>query len=281
MNNDILEVAYRAHGRDGKQNKPHHENCVEIFQMWSSDGFFVVKNSVFSIEEGSVFFINATESHYSSVNAENYLRNKIIVSNEYFRALAHVLGLEKYAKRYLYDNGGYKIEMNPRSEAAIHVDKLFLDAQRHFSKLDTDDLSVYRFTMTLIEMLKTIFSFSEEVLDEEQHLPETSSHSVLLLCDYINKNQSTYENMTLDKICAQLHFSPSYASHLFKQITNKSVTQFITERRISEAKRLLRTTNMRVVEISDKLGFHNSTIFCKTFKKVANCTPLEYRAQNE
>lgn len=278
MNNDILEINYHVVGYDKMSNVPHNDRCVEILQMWSTGGYFMVKNNAFPIEAGFVFLVNAMETHYSNPkDAKNYKRSKIIVSADYFEGLIRLAGLETYANKYLLENGGYKFEINPSSQRAISIDKLFANAEKCFSKMETNDMAKSRLTVNLLEMLLLLFSTPEQEQHDRKSMA-ASPKSVVALCNYINKNLYSYENISLNKICSSLHLSPSYASHLFKKVTNKSITQYMTELRISEAKKLLLNTDMKVVEISERLRFHNSTIFCKTFKKIVHCTPLQYRA---
>ncbi len=277
MNKDILEINYHVVGYDKMSNVPHNDQCVEILQMWSTGGYFVVKNNIFPIEAGFVFLVNAIETHYSNPkNADNYKRSKIIVSADYFRNLIRLAGLESYADKFLFENGGYEFQINPSSQRAILIDQLFDSAEKIYTQVQVDDLAKSRLTINLLQILLLLFSIPEEGQRDAKSLDE-SPKSVIALCDYINKNLYSYENISLEKICGTLHLSASYISHLFKKVTNKSITQYMTELRISEAKKLLLNTDMKVFEISERLHFHNSTIFCKTFKKIVHCTPLEYR----
>ena len=51
------------------------------------------------------------------------------------------------------------------------------------------------------------------------------------------------------------------------------------KRRRQEAKRLLRYTELSVLEIADKLEFETSTYFVRFFKKATCITPLQFRNQ--
>ncbi len=82
---------------------------------------------------------------------------------------------------------------------------------------------------------------------------------------YISKN--LYQNISLTDICQTLHFNPSYLSRLFKKEMNMTISEFIMQEKIEEAKRLLILSNHSVLEISSLLHFTDQSYFTKTFKK--------------
>jgi len=59
-----------------------------------------------------------------------------------------------------------------------------------------------------------------------------------------------------------------------------SAKEYLTRRLCLEAKRLLVHTNSPVGVIADKLGFKEATHFSKFFRRVAGCTPQQFRAAN-
>ena len=86
-----------------------------------------------------------------------------------------------------------------------------------------------------------------------------------------------YNNISLNDICEALHFSPSYLSRLFKKEMNLTISEFITQEKIEEAKRLLIGSNHTLLEISNLLHFSDQSYFTKSFKKVTGMTPKVYR----
>lgn len=92
---------------------------------------------------------------------------------------------------------------------------------------------------------------------------------------YITKN--LYNNISLNDICEALHFSPSYLSRLFKKEMSVTISEFITQEKIEEAKRLLIGSNHTLLEISNLLHFSDQSYFTKSFKKVTGMTPKVYR----
>ena len=94
---------------------------------------------------------------------------------------------------------------------------------------------------------------------------------------YIDANYS--ENLTLGDVCKHFAISKTYFCHLFKLITGKTFTEYLTECRVQAAMSLLEDHSQSITEISDKLGFSNTSYFSKIFKKYTGRLPKEYRKE--
>jgi len=92
-----------------------------------------------------------------------------------------------------------------------------------------------------------------------------------LLMDYhkIERKASFYS----DKLC----ITTQYLSRTLKELTGRSVNAWITEAVILEAKILLKSSDMSVLQISEELNFPNPSFFIRYFKQYAGITPLKYR----
>lgn len=75
------------------------------------------------------------------------------------------------------------------------------------------------------------------------------------------------------------HISMNYSlfSYVFKQYTGNNFVNYLKEIRIQEAKRLLEETDMKVIDISCRVGYENEKHFMKTFKATLGVSPTEYR----
>ena len=78
-----------------------------------------------------------------------------------------------------------------------------------------------------------------------------------------------------DKLCV----TSNYLNRLVRQSLGKSTKQYIQNRRIEEAKRLLRYTSLPIADIAEKLNFDTASYFVRAFSKVEGVTPLQFRQQ--
>ncbi len=104
---------------------------------------------------------------------------------------------------------------------------------------------------------------------------ELSNYLVREAVAYINKNYE--KDISLKLLSDYLNVSESYISRLFNKKMNMTVSNFINIKRIEKAKELLRKTTLKNYEIAEKVGYKNHMHYNIVFKKLANCTPSEYR----
>ncbi|MGO4495522.1 response regulator [Paenibacillus sp. 2RAB27] len=83
----------------------------------------------------------------------------------------------------------------------------------------------------------------------------------------------------LAEVAAHVHLNPSYFSNLFKKETGEGVTGYIQNLRVQKAKLLLKSTDMKIFEISEATGFNDSNYFTHLFNRIAGVSPKEYRKQ--
>ena len=76
-----------------------------------------------------------------------------------------------------------------------------------------------------------------------------------------------------------LYISEGHLSKVVKQVTNKTIKEFIKEAIILEAKILLRNGDLTILQIIEELHFSNSSCFSNFFKKSTSMSPSEYRLQ--
>lgn len=98
-------------------------------------------------------------------------------------------------------------------------------------------------------------------------------------CELVN--QSFKENKTTSPFAKILNISPNYLNALVREKLGMNAGQFIKNRVILEAERLLLHTSMSVTEISYELGFVDNSHFGKYFKSANGVSPNSYRTNKK
>ena len=84
------------------------------------------------------------------------------------------------------------------------------------------------------------------------------------------------EKLTLNDVAAVFNFSPNYLSQLFAQNSERGFVEYVTTARIAAAKELMAATDLKIYEVSSRVGFDSAFYFSKVFKKLEGASPREY-----
>ncbi|MBP2200393.1 helix-turn-helix transcriptional regulator [Pantoea cypripedii] len=105
----------------------------------------------------------------------------------------------------------------------------------------------------------------------------------LSLLDEIKSHiDSHYQtDISRESVAGTFNISPGYLSRLFSRESDVKFNEYLKLARISRSKTLLTGTNLKINEVSEKCGFTDTNYFCKVFRDVNDCTPLEYRRKNK
>src|SRR5690606_25133799 len=93
--------------------------------------------------------------------------------------------------------------------------------------------------------------------------------------------ENYHQNITLEMISSRFYISPYYFSRIFKQTTGLNFKEYLHLLRIREAQRLLKETELKIIEIAERIGYMNITHFNRKFKQVTHTSPKEYRKMVE
>lgn len=93
--------------------------------------------------------------------------------------------------------------------------------------------------------------------------------------DFVDNNLAS--DLTLADLAHKCFYNPSYFSRAFKKHFRMSPFEYITERRVQFAMRLLTETKDPVDEILRRSGFSDRSSFYRAFSKHVGMTPGEYR----
>jgi len=84
------------------------------------------------------------------------------------------------------------------------------------------------------------------------------------------------ERLSLSHIASSLGVSASHMSRTFKRETGQTFEQYLAERRVEYARRLLLDPFNNVSDVARKCGFTDASYFARVFRKFAGCSPSEY-----
>lgn len=89
------------------------------------------------------------------------------------------------------------------------------------------------------------------------------------------------EELSIRLITENINVSKSVLYKKFDNAFGCTVSEYINTKRVEKAEELLKTTDLSMEEISQKVGFSSAPYFGKVFKKIKGVTPLKYRKSSK
>ncbi len=103
------------------------------------------------------------------------------------------------------------------------------------------------------------------------------SHALVTWCATAIEKRFA-EQLTLRELARESGYSQYHLAHLFKRVTGLSVKQYILQRRIAEARRILLEQNGLTVDaVARQVGFSDFALFNRCFKRMTGVSPTLYR----
>lgn len=81
------------------------------------------------------------------------------------------------------------------------------------------------------------------------------------------------EEISVERLCSEFNISRTRLYEIMKQYTSGGIASFIKQKRLKKAKLLIKTTNMKISEISAAVGFSDYNYFLRVFKKEFGVSP--------
>ncbi|SFT06490.1 AraC family transcriptional regulator [Paenibacillus sp. BC26] len=108
-------------------------------------------------------------------------------------------------------------------------------------------------------------------------MPRRSSTALLKQAKLFITDNLNDDELSLDKVAAQINLSPRHLSRLFSSGVNESYTNYVRQQRVRRAAELLRYSELTIKEIAERTGFGSVHYFTRTFHSLMHVTPAKFR----
>ena len=140
-----------------------------------------------------------------------------------------------------------------------------------YKKLKFFDENTINSAMKILKVC-TYYLWLSEMISPEKNL---LAHN---LENYIIENLD--KQLTVNNVCNRFGISKNKLYKICKDFFDKTFSEYLNQKRIEKAKKLLSDTDIPVYLISDKCGIPDYNYFTKVFKKHEGITPSEYKKKN-
>lgn len=253
----------------------HTHEFLEIVYIMKGKGQHYINGACFHVKKGDLLFINFDKSHSfnpcSTMEIVNCLINPEFIDRELIRSenAVEILALTAFE-----DFEGRVDKLIPmisfKGRELVEVETL-LDCMINelYSKSTNYRTALKGYMLVL---LTKIF---REMQKKEGIVLQKISKITPEILEYIEKNFC--EKISLRELAQKSFYNPSYFSRVFKEYYGKNLMDFIHEKRVNEAIRLIKETDMSIEAIACSVGYSDRKQFYKILREYTGMTPSQIR----
>lgn len=252
----------------------HSHKFLEIAYIYTGCGYQHINGKQLFVKHGDLMFFNLNDKHSftpdGSLGIFNCLVDPKFLSEKFTNNenALDILSLTSFAA-FKMDNIDTLIHFKPNKYYEIEL--LFELMEKEFNKKETGYKEIlHNFLFVLLTKI-----FREQ---EKNMQPNIKSEIVKIAPEILQYISDHYnQKISLAELAQMSFYSPSYFSKIFKECYNKTLTEFITELRITKALQLLKETEMSIESISEIVGYSDKKNFYQMFRKITGTTPNKFR----
>lgn len=253
----------------------HYHEDIEIIYVLEGSFLASVSGREYSISSGDLLLVNSKESHafrrfplcrYIYLQFDPYVL--FSTSRTAFEA--------RYIMPFIMSSSSPQRVITANELEKTNVGALVEDANREFCARK------YGFELAVRSNIYQIFLwFLRKWHAQGVNMSITSSmrgedvtrlESVLTYID-----QNYMHTVSAEKMASLCNMSYSYFSRFFKASIGKTFSEYLTYVRVTEAEKLLVSSNMNVSQIALETGFSNASYFITQFKRHRHMTPKKFK----
>lgn len=242
--------------------KPHiskRQNLMSYLFFYLTDGSGILNydGKEYTLNQGDCVFINCQTPYFHQSSEDLWSLNWI----HFYGPTIHSIYL-KYIER-----GGQPI-FHPADLAAFT--SLWQDLYHIASSSAVlKDMKINEYLFSLLTLVM------EQSWNPEAKLLSFKQHSLIDVKEYIDTHYA--KKITLDRLSEMFSINKFYLERIFKEQFGVSIINYLTNIRITHAKRLLRFTSKSVEQIGLECGITPLYYFSRMFKQTEGISPSEYR----
>ncbi|NQX59677.1 AraC family transcriptional regulator [Paenibacillus qinlingensis] len=255
----------------------HRHEFFELIYVYAGHCVQEINGEVIQLSECDLCIIPPKVEHTIEVFDDSIILNVLIkrsTFNETFlEMLKHETVLSAFFIKVLYteEYNNYIIFRTNRDPNLKEIlSKLYVE--QHNNKKYTANI--------LFNLLMLFFSYLLRDYESQVELPKsvTKNDKLLSILAYV---QDHYKTVTLGELSSTFHFTESYLSKLIRATSGQTFLDIIKTIKLNKAIELLTSSDLKVQNISESIGFENNTHFIRTFKKVYGISPNQFRKNSK
>ncbi len=254
---------------------PFRPNYFSFLFIKDAHGLYTIDDTSFPISPGTVYFTNP--GNYRIFEWHDIRDACLITFNESY--------LKEYVHPEVYRDFSFLLSETVQPRVLNEYQFRILEQLYHYIHSEHLGHSPYKQQLTGSLMVVLLLKIKEYFFQDYNPIYEGNRRSEIVKT-FKRQLEHHFRELVNGKTEKQLHVQDyadlqflhvNYLSNVISAKTGKSISTWIAEKIISEAKVMLQDANLPIKEISNRLGFLEAPHFSNHFKKHTTQSPAEYR----
>jgi AraC family transcriptional regulator, transcriptional activator of pobA len=247
---------------------PHYLTYYDITLLTGGKGYFHIDQYQYSIQPGTILFSSPGQVRYW--NIEVLPKGYVLIFEEEF--LSRFLNDLQFINDLKYFNTGLNPPKFDLATADMqYVIKLMENIEQEIETFSQNDKYILQALLyQILVWLNRKYSATYQTVNTENYNRYISQYSKLV-------NKEFKDHHSVSYYAENLNITSGHLNDLCKLHLGINAKQYIQNRIILEAKRLLLYTDMQIEEIASQLSFEETSYFIRKFKQITGITPLSFR----
>ena len=264
-------VAINGDGKgQGLNVEAHRHDYYHILYIKQGLGKHVIDFKTYQVKPNSIFFVSPGQVH--SLAIDSSVEAYVLTFNADFYALNNNMqSLLDYPFFHSITNAPVVYLPTHQAKIQATLDEIFME----YTLSEKGKETILRALLEVL-LVRAARMYQTPANDDAPAYLTFQLRKLEALIDAHFK-----EHKLLNDYAEMMHISPKHLNSLCKKGLNKTVTNLIHERTLTEAKRLLLFTDNAIAEIAFELGFADKSYFMRFFKKHTGVTGDTYRKEGK
>lgn len=249
----------------------HWHEHIEFLYFLSGKATIECGSTPLQSEVGDLVVVNSNELHYGISTSANLFYYAMIVDI----SLLHSHSLDAVETKFITPISQNRIlfqnQISKDSDITACMNSLIRELETRELGYE---LSIKSHLYHLLTLLVRKYVASLTDIDD-YHVRLRDLERLAPVFKHIDDHYQ--DKLTVQQLADQTGLSRFHFSRLFKQLTDKSLIEYINLIRINKSEQLLRHSKMNISEIALATGFNDIYYFSRTFKRLKNVAPSEWR----
>lgn len=259
---------------DGEARYYHAHRGIEMLYIYSGSGEIMVDNQTYAIQDHTAVIFQPYQLHRVMVPPapdRSYIRTNLTFDPGFMEPYLSAFPVLARFFRNLWRGSLQQPVFYGMNDTRVQevLEELHQSAASAAADREEDT------GLLMLQLIRLLQARLPVVQGGDNPVQSRAGSHVQRITEWLDEHYK--ESFSLEALAASLHLSPYHISHVFKQHSGITLSEYLMQRRVREACILLANTGKSIGEIAAEVGNLSPSYFSQMFKNSKGITPEKYR----